>query len=311
MGYLYLMSTLHISLVKDLPLLTGQIVGVIISSAVLPASLTLMWKKQNAIAATLSPVLGLACSLIAWLVTAQKESGNLSVASTGSKYVNFPPLPGSSSPPWPPIPLSMLTIQLSSNPMLAGNVVALLSPIIFIPVLTYAFGPQNYDYKSMALIRLGDDADIAEAEHVDVESIPHHVAGLTPEEVAKEQAKLSRASLIAKTLTGVMTLALLILWPMPMYGSGYIFSKPFFTGWVSIGILWLFFSAACVGIYPLWEGRHSMAHTFGGIAKDLMGRGRTKRRVGETQVMEGVDGSENGSGTPVEVMGTGEKGEKM
>lgn len=77
-----------------LPNLTFQIVGVIISSAVLPATLTLMWKKQNAIAAALSPVLGLASSLIAWLVTAKKESGNISVASTGAKYVNsFPHSP--------------------------------------------------------------------------------------------------------------------------------------------------------------------------------------------------------------------------
>jgi Na+/proline symporter len=77
-----------------LPNLTFQIVGVIISSAVLPATLTLMWKKQNAIAAALSPVLGLASSLIAWLVTAKKEFGNISVASTGAKYVNsFPPSP--------------------------------------------------------------------------------------------------------------------------------------------------------------------------------------------------------------------------
>lgn len=69
MGYLYLMM------------------GVIISSAVLPATLTLMWSKQNTIAATLSPILGLASSLIAWLVTAKKQSGNLSVDSTGSKYI--------------------------------------------------------------------------------------------------------------------------------------------------------------------------------------------------------------------------------
>jgi urea-proton symporter len=67
MGYIYLMM------------------GVIISSAVLPASLTLLWKDQNTIAATVSPVLGLAVSLIAWLVCAKKESGDLSVASTGSK----------------------------------------------------------------------------------------------------------------------------------------------------------------------------------------------------------------------------------
>ena len=67
MGYLYLMM------------------GVIISSAVLPATLTLMWSKQNTVAATLSPILGLCCSLIAWLVTAKKQGGDLSVASTGAK----------------------------------------------------------------------------------------------------------------------------------------------------------------------------------------------------------------------------------
>ena len=60
--------------------------GVIISSAVLPATLTLMWSKQNKWAAMLSPPLGLACSLIAWLATAQQESGILNVDSLGANY---------------------------------------------------------------------------------------------------------------------------------------------------------------------------------------------------------------------------------
>lgn len=67
MGYLYLLM------------------GVIISSAVLPATLTLMWKDQNVWAACLSPILGLISSLIAWLVTAKKQGGDLSVKSTGAK----------------------------------------------------------------------------------------------------------------------------------------------------------------------------------------------------------------------------------
>lgn len=67
MGYLYLLM------------------GVIISSAVLPASLTLLWSRQSWAAATFSPVLGLACSLIAWLVTAKKEGGSLTVDTTGAK----------------------------------------------------------------------------------------------------------------------------------------------------------------------------------------------------------------------------------
>ncbi len=66
MGYLYLLM------------------GVIVSSAVLPASLALLWRKQNAYAATFSPILGLAVSLTAWLVTAKLESGVLTVESTGA-----------------------------------------------------------------------------------------------------------------------------------------------------------------------------------------------------------------------------------
>ena len=40
--------------------------------------------------------------------------------------------------------IKMLMWYSTSNPMLAGNVVALLSPLVFVPVLTYTFGPQNY-----------------------------------------------------------------------------------------------------------------------------------------------------------------------
>lgn len=93
LGYIYLMM------------------GVIISSAVIPATLTLMWNGFNWYAATFTPPLGLVCSLIAWLVTAKKQGGNLSVASTGA-----------------------------NDPMLAGNVVALLSPLIFVPIFTLIFG---------------------------------------------------------------------------------------------------------------------------------------------------------------------------
>ena len=67
MGYLYLLM------------------GVIVSSAVLPASLTLLWKKQNVWAVTLSPILGLACSLTAWLVTAKTQYGEITVETSGKK----------------------------------------------------------------------------------------------------------------------------------------------------------------------------------------------------------------------------------
>lgn len=76
MGYLYLMM------------------GVVISSAVIPATLTLLWRDMNWVAAAGSPVLGLICSLTAWLVTSSKDCGDLSVACTGS---NYPMLAGKSN----------------------------------------------------------------------------------------------------------------------------------------------------------------------------------------------------------------------
>ena len=139
--------------------------------------------------------------------------------------------------------------------MLAGNVVALLSPVVFVPILTYAFGRQKYDWQSMLNIRLGDDKDLAESANLDLECIPGRTIGLSAEEEAAEQAKLKRSGKIAGSMTVFLTVALLLLWPIPMYGSGYVFSKPFFTGWVVVGIIWIFFSLGCVGIYPLWEGR--------------------------------------------------------
>lgn len=142
--------------------------GVIVFSAVISATLTLMWKRQNVVAATATPILGLFCSLTAWLVTTKKESGSLSVATTGT-----------------------------NNPMLAGNVVALLSPLHFVPILTYSFGADDYDYESMRSIRRGDDSDVAAAANIDFELVPG-AANLPEAEEREEQSRLLHASKIAR-----------------------------------------------------------------------------------------------------------------
>lgn len=139
----------------------------------------------------------------------------------------------------------------------------------------------------MAAIRLGNDEDIAAVADTDLEQTPG-VIGLSAAESELEQKKLKRASIIANSMTGVLTIALFILWPMPLYGSEYIFSKKFFTDWVSVGMLWLFCSSLAVGLFPLCEGRHSMAGTFKGIVRDLRGKGGANIRG---RAMEGSNGS--------------------
>ncbi|KAK5653951.1 hypothetical protein OQA88_7876 [Cercophora sp. LCS_1] len=242
MGYLYVMM------------------GVIISSAVLPATLTLLWSDQSWAAATFAPILGFIASVTAWLVRTKIRYGELTVDTTGS-----------------------------NDPMLVGNVVSLLSPCVFIPILTYLppFKPQKYDWLSMKNIRKVDDHDIADAAHVDLERIP---GAITPPEIdeAGEQAKLAKAAKISRWLTIGLTLALLVLWPMPMFGSAYIFSKKFFTGWVVVGIIWLFASAGMVIFLPVIESRSTIARTTRMMFQDLLGLGKRKATAVEGQAVEEI-----------------------
>jgi SSS family transporter len=107
MGYLYLMT------------------GIIISSAVLPGALTLLWNRQSKWAACLSPPLGLICSVTAWLLTTKFQYGSITVETSGSNM-----------------------------PMLVGNVVALCSPVVFVPILSLITRDKvSYDFNSMKEIK--------------------------------------------------------------------------------------------------------------------------------------------------------------
>jgi hypothetical protein len=239
--------------------------GVIVSSAVLPACLTLLWGGMNKQSAMWSPPVGLTLSLVSWIVTAQKLFGELTIDSLGANY-----------------------------PMLAGNVVALVSPCIIVPILTFVYGvgelslittnapywvtaaeltvsSDRYNWESMNDIRRGEDDDLIDSAHADPELIPG-LAIQTASHSDAEQEKLLRNSKVAKWLTGIMTVALLILWPFPMFGSGYVFSKKFFTGWVVVGIVWVVSAFGCVGIYPVWEGRMSIGRVIKAITSDITGK---------------------------------------
>jgi urea-proton symporter len=156
MGYLYLLM------------------GVLISSSVVPATLTILWNGQNKWAATLSPILGLACAITAWLVTASKSCGVLDVACTGS-----------------------------NDPMLAGNVTALLSPVVFVPVLTLIFGLDKYDWQTMMDIRQADDHDVIKNSGLD-EAAQRELEARGQADWEAERKQLKRTLKIASVVTVVL-----------------------------------------------------------------------------------------------------------
>lgn len=228
--------------------------GVLISSAVLPVTFSLMWKKQSATAAIVAPLGGLVISITAWLVCAKLYSGEITLATTGTDQA-----------------------------MLAGNLGALISGGV-ISVIISLIKPDNYTFEgTRALQQVTDDSpggmpstdsasddgsldekkkggEKAEVTSVDV---PAPKGGWTFS--AEEDAKLAKASRFARWSSGVLTVILILLWPLPMFFSNYVFSKGFYTGWVVLSIVWAICSTIAVTIYPIWESRGAIAEVGRGI----------------------------------------------
>lgn len=234
-----------------------EFMGIIIGGGVLPAALTLLLRKQNKAAATYAPILALCFAIMLWLVLTKKLFGLLTVDTT-----------------------------FEDNAMLIGNVVALCLPLIFVPLLTLAFKPQNFDWEVLKLVtRVDEEEEILAAEHTplaDPEKIhpvklqvtiaAKELAMLEPDRAAQEARLLNRSFKIATVICVVLTLCLVILWPMPMYGTLYLFSRRFFTGWIVVLIIWMFFTAFMVVVYPLYESREGIGHAVRGIYWDLTGQ---------------------------------------
>jgi len=129
----------------------------------------------------------------------------------------------------------------SNLSMLVDNVLALLSPLIFVLLLTL-IKPElvPYDFVSMRAIELVDD-DLPNPNQSTIEEIEHGIMHLT------QKCRLIRIVAIG------LTICLNIIWPWAMYGTSYIFSKSFFTGWIIFEIIWIIISFIIVGIYPIIE----------------------------------------------------------
>ncbi|KAH3681882.1 hypothetical protein WICPIJ_007188 [Wickerhamomyces pijperi] len=236
--------------------------GVIIAPAVLPFTLTLFWKGQNTVAAIVSPILGSIFAIIGWLAAAKGLYGSVS-------YDNL----------------------FEDNVMLTGNLIALCSPGIFAPLLTFVFKQQNFDFDTLKtqIHRVDESEEILQAEHIDPQdlelnpvqsavTISKRLGEITKSQVLQEESTyLAKASTLANWGCLFFFLVFIIVWPMPMFGSNYIFSKKFFTGWVVVWIIWLFFTAFVVIVLPLYEARRGIYTTCRGIYWDLSGQSHKLR----------------------------------
>ncbi|KAI8081683.1 Sodium:solute symporter family-domain-containing protein [Halteromyces radiatus] len=221
------------------------LMGVLISSAVVPLTLTLLWSKQNKLAAIVSPIFGFVAAVITWLTTTYGLYGTITVDTTSQNM-----------------------------PMMAGNLVALLSPIPCTLILTF-LNPDNYDFESTRNIQLvTDDENVPEEKAKQASESGDHIP------TVEEMEFLNKSARFAKMSSVILAVCLFLVWPLPMFFSRYVFSKEFFTGWVVVGIIWTFFSTAAVVIYPVYESIDSLKLIGKAIWADL--RGKRKEMVIES-----------------------------
>ncbi|EGW35056.1 urea active transport protein [Spathaspora passalidarum NRRL Y-27907] len=236
-----------------------ELMGVIIGGAVLSSALTLLSKRQNWHAATFTPPIATALAIMSWLVVTKVQFGAITYDNT-----------------------------FEDNAMLTGNCVALLSPLVLIPAFTLIFKQQNFDWEILKtkIFRVDEEEELAEATKVTIVDderitpIKSQISVIASQLVEKEidgyeheQQVLHRAFFKCCIVCVTLTICLLVLWPMPMFGTKYIFSKRFFTGWVVVFFIWIFYTVFQVIIFPIWEGRESLCNTFRGIYWDLSGQG--------------------------------------
>jgi hypothetical protein len=76
---------------------------------------------------------------------------------------------------------------------------------------------------------------------------------------------LARASRNAKIVCLVVVLIFLVIIPFSLYGTGYSFSRNFFTGWTVVVFIWSWAAAALIWCLPLWQSRATWIGVFRGM----------------------------------------------
>lgn len=94
---------------------------------------------------------------------------------------------------------------------------------------------------------------------------------------------LARASKNAKIVSSVMVLIFLVIIPFSLYGSGYIFSRNFFTAWTVVVFIWSFVAAGLIWFLPLWQAREMWMN----VVRGVLGRGSRATKVESQQVARG------------------------
>lgn len=83
-------------------------------------------------------------------------------------------------------------------------------------------------------------------------------------QVTEDEETLKKAFKFSLKGGGIMTLVLIIGWPMPLIASGLVFDIMAYSVWVGISIVWVSIASFFIIFLPIIEARHGIKQVFSG-----------------------------------------------
>ncbi len=163
--------------------------------------------------------------------------------------------------------------------LLAGNLTSILTSLV-ITVIGSLFRPENFNFSKLK----------HEIFVVD-ETIRKRLEKETNEE------SLRKASGFSKRYGLTLTLILVVVWPIPLFFSNYVFTSTVYHVWIWVAILWAVAAASMIWILPIIQSRDGISHVLKNIAKsskprktDKYGHDLSDNEIAQ-KILVAVDGS--------------------
>ncbi|KAI0632661.1 Na+/solute symporter [Trametes polyzona] len=231
--------------------------GVVLSPAVIPIALTVTWSGLTRAGVFSGCIGGAVLGMIAWMVGCLKIYGEINVPNLAQPYS-----------------------------AVCSGLTGLLFSGIFTILVSLA-QPTKYDFSGTRAIATYDDAadasgsaNLSSDKTTSEADVPEETSsvsdpekGQSKEDVTSEivpvtdseqsppgaddvsRDELKRVFRRALWSSLVLTAAVAVLVPLPMFFAHYVFSKKFYTFWVACTIIWACISGIFCIVLPLWESR--------------------------------------------------------
>ena len=278
--------------------------GIIVGGAAMPLGLVVLWPRASTKATIAAPYIGLSAGLIAWLVTTKQRSGTLSVATTGD-----------------------VTNAVAGNvtSVVCGALVSVIGSLIFPGKYhdddpTHVARNNRINGVAIAPVKTSGTVTPTVAKEKGSPSPTDPTSGLSseipqepepasapgPETIAPtgndivdfleakqieplDPALVKKGERLATIFNFIFFAVAVILVPFTLFGTAYIFSKPFFRGWVIVSFIWVWCSMLICVVYPVVESRNALNQISRGALSDIAALfGKRKPKVAaSSEVGEG------------------------